>query len=248
VVSAAIERQLAVFFEAGSTRYAVEAVRVTEVARPDESEVTLRGHLTLRDLSALLGGGREQRPGTAIVLDTSPTVAVRVREVEGVFDVSTSRHFALPDRLISALSPAVKGAWLREERLVFELDVGGATGAQAPSPGPLSLVTSPLALGPCLVCQAGGGRFALPLPQVRQVVPVGRSFNPTPGHGSLVGVLVHDDAVCPVYSLGAPDEVFVVVVEVGGAVVGLGIKGAEGVRAPQALGDARVIDLDRTFP
>jgi chemotaxis signal transduction protein len=248
-VTVANERKLAVFFEAGPTRYALEAVRVTEVARPDDGELTLRGHLTLKDLSVMLGGGPEVRPGTAVVLDSSPTVAVRVREVEGVFDVSGARYFALPTLLHEALAPAVKGAWLREERLVFELDVAGITSARAlPASGPLVLVTLPAASGPCLVCEAAGRRIALPLPQVRQVVPLGRSFNPTPGHASLLGALLHGETVCPVFSLGGVDEAFVAVVEVGGALLGLGIARAEGVRPAGSLGEVQVVDLEHTFP
>ncbi len=242
------ERKLAVFFEAGRTRYALEAVRVTEVARPDEGELTLRGHLMLKDLSALLGAGPEHRPGTALVLDSSPTIAVRVKEVEGVFDVSTARHFDLPIVLHEALQPAVKGAWLREERLVFELDLAGMTSAMPGERSPVVLVTLAHLATPCLVCEAGGRRIALPLPQVRQVVPFGRSFNPTPGRASLLGALLHGDALCPVVSLGGGDEAFVAVVEVGGGLVGVAIARAEGVRAAHALGDAQIVDLEHTFP
>jgi hypothetical protein len=79
------ERRLCVFFEAGATRYAIEATSVVEVARATQDEETLRGHLAIRDLSVLLGGDPEERPGTIVLLDTSPSVAARARRVEGVF-------------------------------------------------------------------------------------------------------------------------------------------------------------------
>ena len=82
-------RRLCVFFEALGTRYAIEAVRVLEVAWPRPGEETLHGNLSLRDLPAVLGGAVGEPLNTALVLDSSPTLAVRVGTVEGVFDSSS---------------------------------------------------------------------------------------------------------------------------------------------------------------
>ncbi|HLL55634.1 MAG TPA: defective in fruiting DifE, partial [Myxococcaceae bacterium] len=72
-------RRLCLLFEAANGRFAVEATSVTEVAPPDANGVSIRGYLELTDLSLLLGGEAETRPGTGVVLDVSPTLAVRVK-------------------------------------------------------------------------------------------------------------------------------------------------------------------------
>ncbi len=241
------ERRLSVFFEAGKTRFAIEAVSVSEVARPDAGEETLRGHLVLRDLSALLGGLDEQRPGTAIVLDTSPTTAIRVREVEGVFDTSHDPHFSLPGRMIPLLGPAVRGAWVHEGRLVFELEPESAVRGLGGKGWSLAVATLPMVTTPCLICETGERLFALPLPRVLQVVAKGVHFNPAPGEGAFQGAIVHQQAVCPVFSLSGKAEPFIVVVEAKGETMGIGVTRADGVRPASALGGVPVLDLDRTF-
>jgi hypothetical protein len=246
-VSGEPERRLSVFFEAGKTRFAVEAVSVSEVARPDAGEETLRGHLILRDLSALLGGAGEQRPGTAIVLDTSPTTAIRVREVEGVFDTSTDPHFSLPGRMIPLLGPAVRGAWVHEGRLVFELEPESAVRGLGGKGWSLAVCTLPVVTTPCLVCDAGARSFALPLPRVLQVVPKGPHFNPAPGEGAFQGAIVHQQVVCPIFSLTGESEPFIVLVEAKGEVMGISVTRADGVRPANAIGAIPVLDLDRTF-
>src|SRR5215831_14166272 len=88
-------RRLALLFEAGPARYALEASRVLEVTPPDAERATVRGVFPLEDLSALMGGAPERRPGLAVLLDTSPTMSVRVREGAEVADVAGAPHFQL---------------------------------------------------------------------------------------------------------------------------------------------------------
>ena len=114
-------RRLCLLFEAGPCRYAVEATAVTEVAPPDPDGRTLRGSLELKDLSALLGGADEERPGMAVVLDVSPTLALRVRKIHEVTDVARDRHFGLPPALGEALAFVIRGCVLHEGRLFLEL-------------------------------------------------------------------------------------------------------------------------------
>src|SRR4029078_7067317 len=73
-------RRLALLFEAGPARYALEASRGLEVTPPHPERAPVRGVFPLEDLSTLMGGAAEARPGLAVLLDISPTVAVRVRE------------------------------------------------------------------------------------------------------------------------------------------------------------------------
>lgn len=242
-----LDRRLQVFFEAGRSRYAIDAVAVTEVAHPRLPDDGLVGHLGLRDLSVLLGGGEEQRPGAAIVFDTSPTVAVRVREVAGVFDTSSDLFFALPGRMVSLLSPAVRAALLHEGALVFELDPEGAVrGLPRQLKKPRQATLSPTS--PCLVFETGSLRLAVPLPQVRQIVPVGPAFNPAPGEGAFRGAVAHLQQLCPVFRVSDADhEPLIVLVEACGELLGLTASRADGVKQPDSLAEVPVLDLEQMF-
>lgn len=239
------ERRLCVFFEAIGTRYAIEAVRVLEVARPDEGDETLHGNLGLRDLASVLGGSAGAQLTTALVLDSSPTLAVRVGSVEGVFDSSTLPTVALSRRLIPLLSPAVRGTLLLEERLYFELDADAvARGLPKQTRKPEIVIGE--ANAPCLVFESGDQRFAVPLPMVKQVIAQGASFNPAPGRGAFVGVVNHRSIVFPVFSLtGVEAEALIVLVELGDGGVGLCARRADGVTT--ALKDVTVLDPLRMF-
>jgi CheW-like domain len=243
------DRRLCVFFTAGRTRYLVDALAVLEVARPAPGEPWQKGPLTLKDLSSLLGGEPEAHPANALVLDTSPTAAVRVGEVSGVFDTRDDEQLALPSRLIPLLAPAVQRAVVHEGRLCFELDAQAAVrGLPRPTRKPEPVLREPG--GPCLCFESGGARFAVPLPGVLQVVAWDERFNASPGGGAFRGVLAHQGRLCAVFSVAgaAPQgEPLVVLVESGGQLLGLGASRAEGVRAPGQLGDAAVLDLERMF-
>jgi hypothetical protein len=242
------ERRLFLFFEAGHTRYALEAVGVVEVARPPAGAETLHGRLALRDLSVLLGAEAEPAGTAALVLDTSPTVAVRVRAVEGVFDASGDHRLALSRRLVPLLAPALRGGLVHEGRLYFEVDTDGVARGLPRATRRLERSTR-AATEPALVFESGGEVLAVPLLRVRQVVPAGATFNPAPGSGALLGAVAYGEALCPVYGVSdvtAP-EALVVVTEVGGECVGLSARRADGVRQAAGLTGVPVLDLERMF-
>jgi chemotaxis signal transduction protein len=247
--AASLEQRLAVFFTAGGVRYAIRAVTVMEVGVPDRDGNTLRGHLGLRDLSQVLGGEVESEvPGTALVLDTSPTRALRVAQVEGVFDVSTLAALALPRRLIPQLSPAVRGTVVREGRLYFELETDAlARGLPRQTRRPELFAHGDV--GSALVFQSGGRRLGVPLGQVRQVVPRGPGFNRAPGQGAFLGAVAHRDLLLPVFSVteAAAAEAFLVLVDVKGEGVGLSAAIVEGVKPQTDLAEVLVLDLERVF-
>jgi chemotaxis signal transduction protein len=238
-----------VFFTAARTRYLLDALSVLEVSRPVPGEPWQKGHLTLKDLSGLLGGEAERAPGNALVLDTSPTTAVRVGEVSGVFDIREDEQLALPARLVPLLAPAVERAVVHEGLLHFELDPHAAVRGLPRPTRKLELVVRE-APGPCLCFESGGERFAVPLPGVLQVVPLGDRFNPSPGGGAFRGVLAHQGRLCPVFAVAAASpagEPLVVLVESGGQLLGLAASRAVGVRSPEVLGGSAILDLERMF-
>ncbi len=241
-------RRLCIFFASGTTHYAVEAVSVLEVARPGSDDELTQRHLWLRDLTLLLGGEPEVRPGAALILDTSPTMAIRVREVEGVFDTSKDPELPLSNRLISLLAPAVSRALVHEDAVVFELDAQASTrGLPRQTRRPELATIEPTTQ--CLVFQSGTARLAIPLPRVLQVIALGPRFNHAPGSGSFRGVLGRERQLCPVFCISDALELepFIVLFELGGEILGLTAARAEGVKPPDSLGEVRVLDLERMF-
>jgi hypothetical protein len=248
VSAPAYERRLFVFFEAGRTRYAIEAVGVLEVARPPPEADTLHGHLSLKDLSTLLGGEPEARPATALVLDTSPTLAVRVRAVEGVFDTVEDGALPLPRRMIPLVAPALRGGLMHEGKLCFEVDTDGVARGLPRATRRPERTTRP-AQEACLVFESGTERLAVPLSRVRQVVPAGDAFNPAPGTGAFLGAVAYANSLCPVFSVSdaSAPEPLVVLAEAGGEVIGLSARRADGVQQPAGLAEIPVLDLERMF-
>jgi len=241
-------RRLCALLDAAATRYCVEAVSVAEVARVNEGDDTVRGHLPLKDLSALLGGAAEVRPGEAVVLDTSPTLALRVAHVEGVLDVSAHAPLPLSRRMVPLLSPAVRSGVEWDGRLFFEIDpdsVGRGLPKQTRRPEVVALEAPPASL----VFETGELTLGVPLQAVRQVVAKGPGFNPAPSAGAFLGALLHERALLPAWSLsGDLAEPFFVIVEVGpGDALALSAKRADGVRPPDRLEEVTVVDLPRTF-
>lgn len=241
------ERRLCVFFEAGATRYAIEATSVVEVARATQDEETLRGHLAIRDLSMLLGGDPEERPGTIVLLDTSPSVAARVRRVEGVFDASSHLVLPLPNRLVHLVAPVVKQGLVSEAGLTFELDAAEVPRGLPRQAKRVELATT-TAPGPFLVFDSGPLHLALPLADVSQVASKGPMFNAAPGVGSFVGVLMHQQRLVPAFSLtGTEAEALLIVIELASGPVALSASRAYGVKTAETVGEARIVDAVATF-
>lgn len=241
------ERRLCVFFEAGRTRYAVEATSVVEVARAGGDGETLRGHLAIRDLSLLLGADEEERPGTVVLFDTSPSLAARTKRVDGVFDAGAQLVLPLPNRLVHLVAPVVKQGLVSDAGLVFELDAAELMRGLPRQAKQLELAVT-TAKGPCLVFESGPLLLALPLGDVSQVASRGPMFNAAPGPGAFVGVLMHQQRLVPAFSLtGTEAEALLVVIELQSGPVALSASRAHGVKSPDALGGAQVIDAVITF-
>jgi chemotaxis signal transduction protein len=222
-------RRLCLLFEAGAVRYAVEATSVVEVAPPDLDGDSIRGFLELKDLSILLGGPAEVRPGTAVVLDVSPTLAVRVRAVIEVADVARDPIFKMPQGLPETLALIVRGAVLHLNRLYLELvaDAVPRTAASwVPTPRAVFLVDEPPEQA--LIFESQGRQYGIPLPFVSQVVPGALGFCPLPfAGGPIAGLFPHHQVLWPIFSaaglLGAQaqrEELFLLT-ELAGQNVGL---------------------------
>lgn len=229
-------RRLCLLFEAGGVRYAVEATSVQEVARPDPEGDTLRGALALRDLSVLLGGPSEVRPGLALVLDVSPTLGLRITSTIEVADVAESTVFRLPVLLAGQLGHSVRGAILHGERLYLELIAEALRqgGANPQAPRPPVLLESPPERA--LIFESQGRLFGIPVTLVSQVVLTGASFGALPAQsGPLVGMFPHAQVLWPIYSaaglLGAPPlkEPLILLSELAGHQVGWGAEKVLGV-------------------
>lgn len=247
---------LSLLVSAGRARYAIEATHVVEVAQPDVKSDTLHGHLHLKDLSALMGGSFEHRPGSAVVLDTSPTLALRVREVLEVINVSEKPRHSLPRRLMQHLSPIVAAVIETPRGLFFELDVellhrGLDIGPPELFDGPSLPVQEESERS--LVFESMGRQWALPLVAVSQVVAAGDRLCPLPQDGSLKGLILHQQHLWPVYSLPglmgqvAEVEPLAVLVEVLGEGLGILASKACGVHERGSLQGAQVVDLQRLF-
>ena len=223
-------RRLCLLVEAGETRYAIEATSVMEVALPGSDGTSLRGMLEVKDLSVLLGGPPESGTGMVVVLDVSPTLAVRVRSVVEVADVAPSPFFLLPAGLGETLAPLSRGAILHKGRLYLELIVEslpqrGVRSTVVP-PRPVHHLESPPERA--LVFESQGRLFGLPLGLVSQVVTRGEAFSMLPvQRGAVAGVFPHAQVLWPIFSapamLGEPATVepFFVLTEMAGQNVGL---------------------------
>lgn len=244
----AAARRLCVFFGAGPTRYAIDAVRVKEVTRANESgALVLADGLGSQDLSALLGGDTESEVRAAVVMATTPPFGLKVKRVDGVFDVGACQRWPVQGRLIPLISPAVGAALEFEGRLVFELEPDGVARGLPRQLKPLVrlLRTAEQAL----VFTVQGERLGVPLHHVVQVIEAGAHFNRAPNAGSFLGVALHRSEVCPVFTVGPLGLVqpFVVLFEVNGDLLGLSASQVEGVRSTTSLEGVGVLDVGRMF-
>ncbi|MDC0708152.1 defective in fruiting DifE [Stigmatella sp. ncwal1] len=262
-------RRLCLLVEAGETRYAIEATSVMEVALPGEDGSNVRGMWEVKDLSVLLGGLPERVPGMVVVLDVSPTLAVRVRSVVEVADVARAPFFLLPSGLGDTLAPLSRGAVMHKDRLYLELIPEALSQGVGPLLQPLMRPIH-LAQKPperALVFESQGRLFGLPLAWVSQVVARGESFSMLPSRsGPVAGIFPHTQILWPAFSapalLGEPAEAesFFVLTEPSGQNVGLCANRVLGVlqrfvateahgefTAPGLTGPALFLDLPRMF-
>jgi chemotaxis signal transduction protein len=247
----------------------VEATAVVEVASPDEDGVAIRGHLDLVDLSQLLSGPSEERPGMGVILDVSPTLAVRVRRIVEVADVARAPFFMLPPGLGESMAAIARGAVLHGGKLYLEL-VAEAVPHQPHQPlaaTPRSVFLLDAAPDRGLVFESQGVLYGLPLGVVSQVVPRTEAFCPLPSaRGPALGLFPHAQALWPVYSFAAllggvgEPEPLVILTELAGQSVGISANRVLGVHhdfsraeahgeysARGLPGGALFLDLQRMF-
>ncbi len=242
------ERRLCVFFSAGATRYALDAVRVLEVTRAtEEGTFEPPQHVTVRDLSLLLGGDPEPEVRAGVTIDVSPTLTLRVKQVDGVFETAGLPRWPVQGRLIPLISPAIGAALEFEGRLVFELDAEGVARGLPRQLKPL--VRHTCEAPQALVFTVQGERLAIPLLHVVQVIEAGAHFNRCPNAGTFLGVAQHRSSLCPVFTVGPLGLVqpFVVLFEVNGDLLGLSASQVEGVRPATSLDGVQVLDIARMF-
>lgn len=211
---------------------------MTEVAEPDPEGRTLRGSLELKDLSALLGGPGEERPGMAVVLDVSPTLALRVKRVQEVADVASDPLFGMPPSLREALAGVSRGALLHGGRLFLELVPEAVPHQPSQLAGPPARPVRMLEQPPdrALVFESQGMLWGLSLQLVSQVVPRTEAWCPLPApHRSVAGLFPHAQALWPILSAPAllgghphPEELFVLA-ELAGEPAGLAASRVVGV-------------------
>ena len=246
-------RRLCLLCEAGPSRFASPATSVLEVANPDPGGTALRGHHALVDLSQLLSGAPELRPGTAVLLDTSPTLALRVKAIRGVVDVADCPWLHVPRRLVPTLEPAVRGLLDVNGELFFELDAEAL--AHGVRPPPQLKVVDPFGapLQQALVFETGGRRVGLALSSVAQVLNTSARFCPLVAPGAAAGVLLHQQQAWPVFSLPGllgepvPVESLMVLADVQGDGLAFTASRALGVLEGQRLEGIRTLELKRMF-
>lgn len=241
------ERRLCVFLSAGATRYAIDAARVLEVARASAGALRFSQEVPLRELSVLLGGDHETPADAGVLIDSTPPLALQVKQVEGVFDCSELPRWPVQGRLIPLLAPAIGAALEHEGRLVFELDADGAARGLPRRSRPLERHLCSAASAVVFVVQ--NERMAIPLAHVVQVLPVGAYFNRSPNAGSFLGVAIHRARPCPIFTVGQLGlvEPFLLLFEVGGDLLGLGASQVEGVRSGASLEGVAILDVGRMF-
>lgn len=226
----------------------MDAVRVLEVARANEQGVLpVSQHNQVRDAAKLLGGEEDASPGASVVIDVSPTIALQVKQVDGVFDVAKLQRWPIQGRLIPLIAPAIAGAFEYEGRLVFELDAEGASRGLPRQSKPLERHTREAEAA--LVFQVQGERLAMPLHHVAQVIEANAHFNRAPNAGSFLGVAQHRGELCPVFTVGELGRVepFVVLFEVNRDLLGLAVTSVEGVRQGTSLDGVAMLDVRRMF-
>ncbi|MFN0062647.1 MAG: chemotaxis protein CheW [Myxococcaceae bacterium] len=266
---------MCLLFEAGRTRLCIEATSVVEIAPGEPGGGRFRGLHDIDDASLLFGGAKETSPGVIVLLDMSPTVAVRVRTVLGVVDVAQDTLFKLPHGLGTGLATLVPSALVHDGRLYLELDI------QRLLPSSAQKLVAPARevhflqswVDRALVVESGGARFGIPLAFVSRVVPTSDAFCPLPGSdGPVAGLFPHGQGLFPVYSMpavldgrgrggrGEASEQFFVLTELAGQNVGWAASQVLGVHgpftpqeapghfgAPGLAGNVHFLDFQRMF-
>lgn len=244
-------QRLILKIEAAGSRFLLDAAQVVEVAVAPEPGQPLHGHTTLEDLSTRLGGDAEKKAHNAIVLDTSPTLALRVGRALGVADAAWARSFIVPPALARLLEPAVRGVIELDDGYFFEVDPEALAKAALPHRVPaLHDLRDSRVASQSLVFLRAGQRYAVPLESVRQIVST-KSMLPCPLPGPLEGLVQHGGKLWPVWSpdthAHAERSPLAVLVESPAGAAALSAESAEGVRQGAALEGVMPLNIAALF-
>lgn len=245
--------RLGIAFDVGTARLILDALSVLEVARPPPEVTSLRGQQRLVELPELLGGAPSGATGPVLLLDSSPTVALRVDAVREVVALDPLARRDLPGRFAEACDGLLSCAYLLEEQLFLEVSVETlARGRGAASPR-VFRVTSGTEPGRALVFSSQGLPLAAPLEQVLQIIPTSGAYCASFGAAPFTGVVLHRGALWPVVSVpgligtSPHAEPLIVLIDTGHERLGVFASAAVGVREGSTLGSATVLDLGRMF-
>ncbi len=262
-------RRLCVLFEAGGARYSIEATSVLEIGAPAADGETLHGVQLLQDLSSLLGGRPEQKPGMALLLDVSPSLAIRVHRIIDVSDVGDLPFLMLPPGLGDSLALIMRGAIVQGDHLYIEL----AAEMLPNKPFDRRIVPQRRmrfcgdAPERALIFEVAERLFGIPLPFVSQIVPLGDEFWSLPfSIGPVAGLFPHAQTLWPLYSVPGllgeipSPEKLIILTDVAGHHLGIGAgrvlgvcgefahAGTPGLFRSPGIGDPLLIlDLERMF-
>lgn len=241
-------KHLWLIFDAGPSTYCVDATSLVEVATPDKSGETLRGHLAIHDLSSVLGGAAESRPGTVVVLDTTPTLALRVRRVHEVSAQDTGAIFDLPQPLMKVWEPLGARVLATRHALAWEFDADAlASGHRVRSSGRAARFCAGHE-GPTLQFGIAEKTFSVPLAQVVQIVPWPTMSVALPVADALWGACFALGRVWPVVAVAplAAPAAYAVLVDTGSAYGAFAANTLGGV-GKQAQPDGQVLDIQSVF-
>jgi chemotaxis signal transduction protein len=245
--------RLGIAFDVGNARLLLDALSVLEVARPPPEATMLRGQQPLIDLAELLGGVAAGAGGPVLVLDSSPTLALRVDRVREVVGLDPQARRDLPGRFAEACDGLYSCAFVLEEQLFLELSAETLARGKPAAAQRLFRVTSGIEPARALVFNSQGLPLAAPLEQVLQIIPRSGAYCATLRAEPFTGLVLHRGALCPVVSVPgligttAREEALIVLIETGQERLGVFASKALGVREGSRLGSATVLDLGRMF-
>lgn len=240
---AARTQRLALIFRSAGSLWALPASAVLEVAPPPGSEGAreVRG-LPIEDFAQLLGQGQSGGAGAVtLVLDCAPPRALLVDAVEEVVDFAAAPFFQLPAAVRAPTGALIRGALLRGERLVLEIDpqllgelLPGAAPAWRPSLREGQGCSEPPARA--LVYEIGEGTLAgTALSLVTGVLRVERLCRVPRAPLGHLGMLHHERTLLSLYDLshiaGGPPTAgeYAVAMDVGGSAVAVAARRVIGV-------------------
>ena len=205
----------------------------------------------------------------SLLLDVSPTLAIRIKRVVDVADTARAPFFHLPPGLGDSLALMIRGATLHGGHLYLEL-AADMLSAQPLDPRAIPqgrLYCNSRAPERALVFESQGKAYGIPLPFVSQIIVLGGEFCTLPfSKAPLVGLLPHAQSLWPVYSMAgmageaSSPERLIILTDVAGQNLGICAARALGVRShfrptdnlgefASEGGEARIsiLDLERMF-